>query len=96
MVRVPVPERYAIHKLIVSQLRSKSTSKPEKDLRQAATLIEAIVDRFPGALQESLAVVPKNAMKHLARALNALKQHLPASAESAWEALLPFQARGRP
>ena len=96
MVRVPVPERYAIHKLIVSQLRSKSTSKPEKDLRQAATLIEAIVDRFPGALQESLAVVPKSAMKHLARALNALKQHLPASAESAWEALLPFQARGRP
>jgi hypothetical protein len=96
MVRAPLPERYAVYKLIVSQLRSKSSSKPEKDLRQAATLIEAIVDRFPGALQDSLAALPKSAMKHLARALNALKQHLPASAESAWEALLPFQARGRP
>src|SRR5579863_1520789 len=31
LVRVPVPERYAIHKLIVSQLRSKSSSKPGKD-----------------------------------------------------------------
>jgi hypothetical protein len=87
MVRVPVPERYAVHKLIVSQLRSKSSSKSEKDLIQAATLIEAVVERFPGALQESLAAVPKSAMKHLRRALDALKRHLPASAESAWEIL---------
>jgi hypothetical protein len=50
MVRVPVPERYAIHKLIVSQLRHKS-SKPEKNLRQAAVLIEALVERYPGAGQ---------------------------------------------
>jgi hypothetical protein len=49
MVRVPVPERYAVHKLVVSQLRDKTSSKSEKDLRQAATLIEALVERFPGA-----------------------------------------------
>lgn len=35
MVRVPVRERYAIRKLIVSQLRHKNSTKPEKDLRQA-------------------------------------------------------------
>src|SRR6202140_448302 len=45
LVRVPVPERYAVHKLIVSQLRTRS-SKPEKDLRQAATLFEALTERF--------------------------------------------------
>jgi hypothetical protein len=34
MVRVPVPERYALQKLIVSQLRSKTSSKPEDALRR--------------------------------------------------------------
>jgi len=46
-VRVPAPERLAVHKLIVSQLRSTASIKPEKDLRQAATLIEALAERFP-------------------------------------------------
>ncbi len=32
VVRVPVPERYAIHKLIVSQIRGTATSKVAKDL----------------------------------------------------------------
>jgi len=54
MVRVPVPERYAIHKLIVSQLRGTAGSKAAQDLRQAATLIEAVVERFPGATEEAL------------------------------------------
>ena len=39
-----MPERYAIHKLIVSQLRGTVNSKAAKDLRQAATLIEAVVE----------------------------------------------------
>jgi hypothetical protein len=87
MVRVPVPERYAIHKLIVSQLRTKTSSKPEKDLRQAATLIEALVERFPGAIEDALEAVPKSAVKHIVRATEGLKQHLPDSAEAAWEAV---------
>src|ERR1700749_1950085 len=49
LVRVPVPERYAIHKLIVSQLRAKTSTKATKDLLQAAILIDALVERFPGA-----------------------------------------------
>jgi hypothetical protein len=87
MVRVPVPERFAVHKLIVSQLRAKTTSKPAKDLRQAATLIEAIVDRFPGALEDAMDALPKSATRHIRRALTALESHLPASADSAWDAL---------
>jgi hypothetical protein len=86
-VRVPVPERYAVHKMIVSQLRSKSSSKPEKDLRQAATLIEAITARFPNAVEEALEAAPKSCKRHLARAAEALRLHLPESAESSWEAL---------
>jgi hypothetical protein len=87
MVRVPVPERYAVHKLIVSQLRAKTSGKPENDLRQAATLLEAVADRFPGALEEATAAVPKSAIRYLTRAKAALKRHLPLSAEAAWSAL---------
>jgi hypothetical protein len=87
MVRVPVPERYAIHKLIVSQLRGTASSKAAKDLQQAATLIEAVVERFPGAIDEALSAVPKSAGRYLRRAMPALKLHLPASADAAWEAL---------
>jgi len=86
MVRVPLPERYAIHKLIVSQLRTR-TSKPEKDLKQAATLIEALAERFPGSIEDAAAAVPKSAGRHLERAVKALKQHLPESSLAAWEAL---------
>jgi hypothetical protein len=43
LVRVPAPERYAVHKLIVAAERGpESRSKSEKDLAQAAALIEAL------------------------------------------------------
>ncbi len=87
MVRVPVPERYAIHKLIVSQLRNKTSSKPEKDLRQAATLIEALVEHHPGAIEDAASAAPKGAARHLARAVKALEKHLPAASASAWDTL---------
>jgi hypothetical protein len=87
MVRVPVPERYAIHKLIVSQLKGTASSKAAKDLRQAATLLEAVLERFPGAIEDALSAVPKNAGRYLRRAIPALKRHLPASAEAVWDVL---------
>jgi hypothetical protein len=87
MVRVPVPERYAIHKLIVSQLRAKTSDKPQKDLRQAATLIEALAERFPGAIEQALAAVPVSASRHVKQAIVALKRHLPEAATAAWECL---------
>jgi hypothetical protein len=87
MVRVPVPERYAIHKLIVSQLRAKVSSKPEKDLQQAAVLLEVVADHFPGAVDEALAAVPKSATRHIKLGIQALERHLPESAAAAWDAL---------
>ena len=42
-VTVPDPARYALHKLIVSARRPAGTGKDDKDLRQAAQLIEALV-----------------------------------------------------
>jgi hypothetical protein len=87
MVRVPVPERYAIHKLIVSQLRAKVSGKPAKDLQQAAVLLEVVADQFPGAVQEALATVPKSASKYIKLGIAALERHLPESATAAWEAL---------
>ena len=93
MVRVPVPERFAVHKLIVSQLRSTASVKPEKDLRQAATLIEALADRFPSAVHEALGALPKSAVRYVTRAIKALQRHLPSSAESAWEELKSLRTR---
>ena len=45
LVRVPTPERYALHKLIVAQRRATtSRDKAQKDLAQAETLIEALLE----------------------------------------------------
>lgn len=91
-VRVPVPERYAVHKLIVSQLRSTQSVKVHKDLRQAATLIEALSERFPGAVEDALLATPRGARRHLQRAIQALKGHLPPSAP-AWDSLASFAGK---
>lgn len=55
-VNVPRPERYALHKLIVSQMRSqhkRSQEKSRKDLGQAAALIEVLAEHRPGDLVDS-------------------------------------------
>src|SRR5262249_41994635 len=57
-VRVPLPERFAIHKLLVSQLRRGREAKTQKDLDQAAVLAAALAEHFPGALEEAIAAVP--------------------------------------
>lgn len=87
LVRVPAPERLAVHKLIVSQLRNTASVKPEKDLRQAATLIEALADRFPSSVAEAIDAIPKSAVRYAARAIRVLQRHLPSSNEAAWEEL---------
>ena len=87
LVRVPLPERYAVHKLMVSQLRAKTSAKPEKDLRQAAILIDALAERFPGAVEDALKAVPKSASKLIKLGKKALERHLPQTAAAAWESL---------
>jgi Nucleotidyltransferase/Protein of unknown function (DUF1488) len=50
-VRVPAPERYAIHKLIISQRRPVGVAKQDKDIQQAQFLIEALSERRPRELK---------------------------------------------
>lgn len=50
-VRVPTPERYAVHKLIVARLRTEGSVKIDKDLRQAGALLEALASKRPHQLR---------------------------------------------
>ena len=52
LVRVPAPERYAIHKLIVASARTGlHRAKSEKDLLQASALILALAEARPFELR---------------------------------------------
>lgn len=86
-VSIPVPERFAVHKVIVSRLRVGREAKSSKDLDQAAVLCAALADDHPGALEAAVAAVPKRAMKHLRAALPALEPRLEEAAPRAWEEL---------
>tara|TARA_B100000949_G_scaffold155141_1_gene136279 strand:- start:303 stop:1355 length:1053 start_codon:yes stop_codon:yes gene_type:complete len=58
LVNVPAPERYAVHKLIVSTLRKESgesAAKADKDVIQAGLLIDALFAKRRGAdLEDAL------------------------------------------
>jgi hypothetical protein len=86
-VRVPLPERFAIHKMLVSQLRSGRAAKSAKDLAQAAVLCAALADLHPGALEDARAAVPKRAAKRFAAALAAIRPAIATAAPRAWEEL---------
>ena len=49
LVNVPAPARFALHKLLVAQLRPASfAAKAEKDILQAAQVLEVLVEDRPG------------------------------------------------
>lgn len=52
-VLVPAPQRYAVHKLIVSRRRPEGAAKRDKDIRQAAALFDILVERRPYELKSS-------------------------------------------
>ena len=54
LVRVPLPARYAVHKLIVAQRRPPGSTKRAKDLVQAAELIDALERSDPDAIEDAL------------------------------------------
>jgi hypothetical protein len=78
-------------------MRSTSSSFLSLGIKPAASqkrifvkrgmLIEALVERYPGAIEDAASAVPKSAARHLTRAIKALEQHLPATAASAWDIL---------
>jgi hypothetical protein len=75
LVRLPTPERFALHKLMVSQLRSNG-SKAVKDIAQASVLCAVLSERHPGALEEAGKAIPLSARKLVAKAAISAKQHL--------------------
>ena len=85
IVRLPLPERFAIHKLIVSRLRSSSNRKGDKDVLQASVLAAVLADTHPGAMQSALAALPERGHRHLraglADARSLLRAHPNALAE---------------
>lgn len=50
-VTVPSPERFAVHKLILSRRRKTSEAKADKDLRQAAVLLQILLQKRPEDLK---------------------------------------------
>lgn len=63
-LKVPRPERYCVHKLLVSQLRAKTgAAKDEKDLDQATLIAEVLEERFPGLVEETADLLGRSAAK---------------------------------
>lgn len=83
-VRVPVPERFAVHKLIVAELRAGRTERSRKDLKQAASLIAALGEMSPGALENAFAKAPTSSRKHIRKSLQKIRGELQAH-PAAWE-----------
>jgi hypothetical protein len=52
-VLVPAPERYGIHKLILSQRRAASSAKRDKDRDQAAALLDILARERPAELRDA-------------------------------------------
>jgi hypothetical protein len=86
-VRVPIPERFAIHKLIVSELRRGGDAKLQKDRTQATVLCAALGESHPGALASALDEVPRRAVKYVRRALVSVRESLEKAHPRAWEEL---------
>ena len=86
-VRVPLAERFAVHKLIVSQLRRGRDAKTQKDRAQALVLCASLGDMHPGALESAVKEVPRRALKDLRRALEQIRQPLENEHPRAWDEL---------
>lgn len=89
-VRVPLPERFAVHKLLVAQLRSGRSAKADKDLAQAACLFAVLAERRAGAIEDALAALPASAVRHVKRGIADVVPRLLAAHPRAAEALLAF------
>jgi hypothetical protein len=68
-VRVPVPEKFALHKLLVSQLRVGKGEKSRKDVHQAAILIAALSELHPGAIEDAFAKTPVSGRSKIRKSL---------------------------
>lgn len=87
-VKVPSPERYALHKLFSSQSRRSDRDKSRKDLDQAAVLAAALEDEVPGMLTAAYGELPKSAKDTLRRGARAAARLLKETHPHAHEILM--------
>jgi len=86
-VRLPLPERFAIHKLVVSRLRTGRDTKAVKDADQASILLAVLAATHSGAIESAVAELPRRAVKHFRAALVSLRPLLAEREPRAWEEL---------
>lgn len=84
-IRIPVAERFAIHKLVVSQLRTNRDAKTEKDIFQASVVLAVLGDQFPGAIDAAVSDLPVSARKYLRSAIAPVLARLQAHPRAAEE-----------
>ena len=73
LVLVPAPARLALHKLLVSQMRSLvQQTKSSKDLHQAALLLEVLAEDRPGDLEATAEAFAKSGPMVTGRVLRGL------------------------
>lgn len=96
LVRVPSAERFALHKLIASQLRAHRSAKVSKDIAQAAVVLAVLAEQFPGAIAAAVPNMPKGAMRYIKAALPALQAQWAAAHPRAWEELADAIASSAP
>jgi hypothetical protein len=68
-VRVPDPARFAIHKLLVSRLRTNMFVKSQKDVQQASVLLAMLGEHRSGDIEDACADLPASARALVRRAL---------------------------
>jgi hypothetical protein len=78
-VRVPRAERFAWHKMLVSQLRGATSEKRAKDVVQAATLVAVLAEDAPDDLALAHAALPRGTRKRAAAGARQVIESLSAS-----------------
>jgi len=75
-IRVPEPQRMALHKLLIAQLRSTTSSKSAKDLDQGCVLLAVVGDSDEQAVVEAATQVPVSARRHVLALVSEVRKRL--------------------
>ena len=75
LVRVPTPERYVLHKLIIAQRRNTTArDKAQKDLAQAQTLLEVLLEDRPDDVKDAWADLVDRGRKWKSEAMKSVRR----------------------
>jgi hypothetical protein len=77
-VRVPDPARFAIHKILVSRLRTNMFVKSQKDVQQACVLLAMLGEHRSGDIELACEALPRSARPMIRRALPDVRRVLAA------------------